>query len=476
MQFRVIIILLASFFFSCFTEKKTDNTLINKKDKISLKIIGTPNLKDTLRIKKNKTIVIKEPFLSYRAKGDFVQKKLNISDSTNFNINEKDIFLKIRYDFNKLKTFNLLDGDSVIVNYTNNKMPFVRVINRKTKKYDYSIYEFYSKYETPLDFYGYYKKFGKFRSPIEEDLYKKKMNTISLKKIKGLDSLKNQGLLSDNTHNFYRKSITYMLKHNKDSIHKLINVNNNDIHIDTYRGLLMKYVLNQLDVKLIKSSNGASLNSVGAFDFTYNNPNFNKKTKDFLLWLYLKDIAKNFSEEQLQTRFKKFSSTSSNNELIKDLKNEFLIEYSELKKETERVVLINPERKKSSLKDILDKNKGKVLFIDFWASWCKPCRSAMKKSKQKIAKYKNEEIVFIYISIDKSSKDWKNAVIEENLYLYKNNFLAINYPNASFFKQLNISSIPRYLVFNKEGELAYKNALSPDNENFDDFVKDYINK
>ena len=46
--------------------------------------------------------------------------------------------------------------------------------------------------------------------------------------------------------------------------------------------------------------------------------------------------------------------------------------------------------------------KGKVIYLDFWATWCSPCLMQMKNSKSWKAKFKNKDVVFLYLSLDKN--------------------------------------------------------------------------
>jgi len=100
----------------------------------------------------------------------------------------------------------------------------------------------------------------------------------------------------------------------------------------------------------------------------------------------------------------------------------------------------------------------------------------MPESKKLIIDYKNKDVVFLFISIDKSHKSWKKAQADENIMFYKHNTLAINYPNAKFYKDLNLKSIPRYLIFNKKGELVHKNAPSPSSKELQSLLNKYIDE
>ncbi|MBV7533984.1 AhpC/TSA family protein [Chitinophaga sp. sic0106] len=58
--------------------------------------------------------------------------------------------------------------------------------------------------------------------------------------------------------------------------------------------------------------------------------------------------------------------------------------------------------------------KGKYVLIDFWASWCSPCRKSFPHMREVFQQYKDQNFVIYSISIDKSKPDWLKAVAEEN--------------------------------------------------------------
>ncbi|MGJ1433542.1 TlpA family protein disulfide reductase [Sphingobacterium spiritivorum] len=116
--------------------------------------------------------------------------------------------------------------------------------------------------------------------------------------------------------------------------------------------------------------------------------------------------------------------------------------------------------KRVSLKDFA----GKVVYIDFWASWCSPCRYEMKNGSPKLhAKLAdNKDIVFLYISIDDNEDKWRQAIKEDHIEGI--HLLAKGNTNSDFAKAFNISAIPRYVIIGRDGKILDNDAPRPSND------------
>ncbi|TSJ42693.1 TlpA family protein disulfide reductase [Mucilaginibacter corticis] len=119
---------------------------------------------------------------------------------------------------------------------------------------------------------------------------------------------------------------------------------------------------------------------------------------------------------------------------------------------------------------ILAKYTGKVVYVDFWATWCGPCRGEMPNSKVLHKSLAGKDVVFLYLGVQCEEKTWKAAIAEmgiegEHFLLSNNDFNAIS---AKF----QINGIPRYLLIDRQGRVFDPNAKRPG----DDTLKSDIEK
>ena len=114
-----------------------------------------------------------------------------------------------------------------------------------------------------------------------------------------------------------------------------------------------------------------------------------------------------------------------------------------------------------SLSEIINSHKGKVIFIDFWASWCASCRVNMPDAAKLFEKLEGEDIVFAYLSADKQENNWKKAIETRSIAGIGEHYRRDQEEMTELMKFLYIYSIPHYLIVGKDGQLVNRDALHP---------------
>lgn len=127
---------------------------------------------------------------------------------------------------------------------------------------------------------------------------------------------------------------------------------------------------------------------------------------------------------------------------------------------SKNTVIVNNKGEKLSWAKLIADNKGKIVYVDLWASWCAPCKAEMPSSQVLRKQYANKSIVFIYLSLDEKSADWKSSATSLNLPA-ENSFLIEGDFEAKLARDLKITSIPRYLLINKSGQIVLSDAPRP---------------
>ena len=122
------------------------------------------------------------------------------------------------------------------------------------------------------------------------------------------------------------------------------------------------------------------------------------------------------------------------------------------------ITLNDPEGNSISLSSL----RGKVVLIDFWASWCRPCRMENPNVVKVYNRYKNKGFDVLSISLDgvqqqqTPKQDWINAISSDGL-IWKNHVSDLQGWNSSMVALYGLQSIPFTLLIDKEGNILGKN-------------------
>jgi thiol-disulfide isomerase/thioredoxin len=105
--------------------------------------------------------------------------------------------------------------------------------------------------------------------------------------------------------------------------------------------------------------------------------------------------------------------------------------------------------------------KGKVVYIDIWATWCGPCRAEFPHATEIKKHYKNNsDIVFLYVSLDGKKETWQKYLSENPTF----EGFHVNDPgdfDSVIAKMYKVNGIPRYMVIDREGKIFSTDAKRP---------------
>ncbi len=115
------------------------------------------------------------------------------------------------------------------------------------------------------------------------------------------------------------------------------------------------------------------------------------------------------------------------------------------------IVLPSPENKEIALSSL----RGKVVLIDFWASWCGPCRREMPNVVKAYAKFKNKGFEIYGVSLDKERGRWLEAIKNDGMTWPQVSDL--QYWNSAVVPLYSIEGIPYTVLIDREGKIIAKN-------------------
>jgi thiol-disulfide isomerase/thioredoxin len=117
-------------------------------------------------------------------------------------------------------------------------------------------------------------------------------------------------------------------------------------------------------------------------------------------------------------------------------------------------------------------NKNKLTLLDFWASWCGPCRQNISHIKVLSEEYKTKGFGILSISIENNKDAWKKAIEVESMY---NFYHGIDDSLKSIQTQLGIFAIPTYILLNNKMEIVGKfNSRWKGQQDLDKFLSNYF--
>lgn len=281
-----------------------------------------------------------------------------------------------------------------------------------------------------------------------------------------------------------------------DNFKKLVNnYFNADFHSDYYQLLTQAFIKKKpLDVS--SDSLTRTITKVTKSDTNFFIPSVTKRLKAYLQYNFLTENKLStkdklaFIERELQGKVKthaqflvfKSLNFEQKSQEIAMLNNyakanpnyaSYISQNLQQKLQVDKTILLDKNGDELLLDELINKYKGKILLIDFWASWCAPCVAEFPNSKKLRNELKNRDVVFIYLSTDDKYNIWHKSDLQYNL--GPNSYLIKNQAQSDLIGKLKVTSIPRYIIINKKGTIVNSNAERPSSSLLKKQLMAYLN-
>lgn len=117
--------------------------------------------------------------------------------------------------------------------------------------------------------------------------------------------------------------------------------------------------------------------------------------------------------------------------------------------------LLNHEGRPVSLTDF----RGKVVYLDFWGTWCAPCRQELPASAQLARQFAGRDVVFVSIAVNDAEQKWQRVLATEQLTALGQ--VQLRSPDAIVPTAYNVVEYPSYLLLDRQGRIRLTSAPRP---------------
>jgi peroxiredoxin len=115
--------------------------------------------------------------------------------------------------------------------------------------------------------------------------------------------------------------------------------------------------------------------------------------------------------------------------------------------------------------------RGKVLVLDFWATWCPPCRASVPEIKELTRKYPSDKLVVLSVSADKDDKQWREFIEKKNM-----DWLQYRDEDGHVLRAMGVHAFPTYLVIDTEGVIRERIVGENPQQSISGKLKDKLQK
>lgn len=163
---------------------------------------------------------------------------------------------------------------------------------------------------------------------------------------------------------------------------------------------------------------------------------------------------------EYQPIFNKFSDEVKNTQAGKILKDKLIVlSKTAVGNMAVDIQGLDPDGKNISLMEI----KGKVTLIDFWASWCGPCRKENPNVVKMYNKYHAKGFEILSVSLDEKAESWKAAIMKDGLIWH--HVSDLKGWKSDYATAYGIQAIPQTILLDSEGKIIGRNVMGEELDN-----------
>lgn len=384
-------------------------------------------------------------------------------------------------------SFLVKKGDTVVFTYLHN-IPKAKITNREVndKELNYNAYRhnriFQNKYTSHYLIIGH--SFNQ-KYPISEwdkislEFYQKAQNDY-WKEQQLLDSLFEYNQISQTNYHYRRAALEMLMeKHEQVKLIKTWKKQNQPFKNERFIEKVFEFDLSKTDSlmkfsffrdylnyiskynlefihEVNENSGGYYIDSRIRFDSILKDKRLNQTAKNFLLFDVYHGIGQNFSVRDKEHYFQKLLKYTTNKEQLIKLEREYKLDFDK----SDQMILTTIDQDTTNYATVLQKHKGNWIYVDFWASWCKPCIEIIPEAKKLQEEFKDENIAFLYFSLNDNKEKWK-ATLQANKMVNRQSYFIENGNVSKVIEDLGIRYIPHYLIYNPNGKLVNGFAKRP---------------
>ncbi len=257
---------------------------------------------------------------------------------------------------------------------------------------------------------------------------------------------------------FYNKQEAYTPSPELLAYAEELDLNNDQLLIsEAYRNYLIAHV-GQKASNLVQADlmNGGKIQtSLRAFEVVEKDHSA-QGVKNFLLFTFFNQHLRSKGINGSEDLHQRFKQQVTNQRYLADIDEAFLA-WEHLKKGLPAPSFSYPDKtgKKVGLEDL----KGKVVYVDVWATWCGPCKVEIPHLEKLQEKFHDQPVAFVSVSIDQNAEAWEKMVKENNMSGIQ--ILADQAGNSQICKDYKIKGIPRFILIDQAGNIVNAQADRP---------------